>query len=195
MPLRFLLYLSEEVRRDNPGHRLLRRTVNRIPTPVFIVFYNGDEEVPEQYEMKLSDLYEKRIEDTALELTVRVYNINKGHNKDLMKACITLGQFAEFTARAKDSVRKTKDKKEQKNKLMSVIDECIDEGILSEFLKRYKEEIVDDYLLFTSEDYEKAALEDLQYMQEELDKKDREINEKDIEIEGLKSRLSKYETV
>ena len=46
---------------------------------------------------------------------------------------------------------------------------------------------MDDYLLFTSEDYDRAALEDLQYMQEELDKKEKEIELLREEVRALKS--------
>ena len=162
MPLRFLLYLSEEIKRDYPHHMMLKRSRIKIPAPVFIVFYNGDEDVSEQYVMKLSEQYEKKVDEPALELTVRVYNINKGHNKELLSACISLGQFAEFTERCKTVIKTVENTDERSKALMDVINECIKDGILPEFLNKYKEAIMDNYLVFTQEDYDRAFIEDLQ---------------------------------
>ncbi|MCR5651215.1 MAG: hypothetical protein K6F86_08560 [Lachnospiraceae bacterium] len=64
---------------------------------------------------------------------------------------------------------------ERAKALIKVIDGCIKEGILPEFLKKYREAIMDDYLAYTQKDLDEAYIEDLQ--------------------EDLKARLAKYESV
>ena len=39
-----------------------------IPVPKFVVFYNGEEDQPAEYEMKLSDAFEKHVDNPELEL-------------------------------------------------------------------------------------------------------------------------------
>ena len=84
-------------------------------------------------------------------------------------------------------IRTVKNDSKRAKALVAVIDECIKEDILRVFLKEYKEEIVDDYLLFTKEDYEQAHLWDLEDMQKEIDDKNREIDDKNKEIEKLRN--------
>ena len=62
---------------------IFSRRLVTLPTPKFIVFYNGTEPQPEYSEMKLSDCFQKKDEDekSMLELVCRVYNINKGKSK------------------------------------------------------------------------------------------------------------------
>ena len=59
-------------------------------------------------------------------------NINVGHNKELLKACKTLGDYSEYVHRARTyakemSIEEAVDK---------AIDECIKEDILREFLEK-----------------------------------------------------------
>ena len=107
-----------------------------IPTPHFIVFYNGKEERPEKMELKLSDLYMVKEEEPKLELKVTMYNINKGKNKQLMDACKTLKDYAEYTSRVRDYAREM----EIEEAVERAITECIREGILADFLKKNRAE-------------------------------------------------------
>lgn len=60
---------------------------NKIPTPRFIVFYNGQSDMPDQKVCRLSDLFEVATDCPDIELIVTAYNINRGHNKALMETC------------------------------------------------------------------------------------------------------------
>ncbi len=64
-----------------------------------MVFYNGKIEIPERQEIRLSDLYKVGDDKPDLELKALVYNINKGNNKELLKKCRTLSEYAGFVAR------------------------------------------------------------------------------------------------
>ena len=57
LPYRFLEYISELYSKMVLGKNIYGRTKIQLPTPRFIVFYNGREELDDVLEMKLSDLY------------------------------------------------------------------------------------------------------------------------------------------
>ena len=108
----------------------------QIPPPRFIVFYNGTVERPEREELCLSRLYSVEEEEIWLELKVVVLNINMGHNKELMEACRTLWEYAEYVRR----VRQYKKEMSIEEAVERTITECIAEGILKEFLTKNRAE-------------------------------------------------------
>ena len=74
MPLRDLFYIAKELGQVN--HRdLYRNTLIKIPTPRFLVFYNGSEEQAEKKYLRLSDAFQKSMDDPDLELVVTMLNI------------------------------------------------------------------------------------------------------------------------
>ena len=107
-----------------------------IPTPQFVVFYNGEQEQPERWVLKLSDAYMVKEEEVSLEVKVLMLNINKEHKEGLLSACKTLREYAEYVFR----VRKKAKEMELEEAVEQAITECIREGILSEFLKKNRAE-------------------------------------------------------
>ena len=85
--------------------------------------------------LKLSDLYTVK-EDPMLELKVLMLNVNQGHNPELMEACHTLWEYAEYTGR----VRKYAKEQPIAEAVERAITECIREGILKEFLEKNRRE-------------------------------------------------------
>ncbi len=85
--------------------------------------------------LKLSDLYTVK-EDPMLELKVLMLNVNQGHNPELMEACHTLWEYAEYTGR----VRKYAKEQPIAEAVEQAITECIREGILKEFLEKNRRE-------------------------------------------------------
>lgn len=61
--------------------------------PRFVVFYNGTSEQPERRVLRLSDAFEKSVEEPELELKVLMLNINPGRNGAIMEKCSTLRDF------------------------------------------------------------------------------------------------------
>ena len=57
LPYRFLEYISELYSKMVLGKNIYGHSQISLPTPRFIVFYNGREELDDILEMKLSDLY------------------------------------------------------------------------------------------------------------------------------------------
>lgn len=107
----------------------------KIPTPKFIIFYNGVEERPDIEYLKMSDMY-TREERYALDLEAVLININPGHNEELMGMCKTLRDYSEYTER----VRKYAEEESIDKAVERAITECIKEGILSEFLSKNRAE-------------------------------------------------------
>ena len=94
----------------------------KIPVPHFVVFYNGKEEAPEQYDLRLSDAFEQETEYPEIELVCRVYNINKGKNAQLLSKCRTLREYMYFV----DMVRKNNEiSGNLEDAIRQAIDHCI----------------------------------------------------------------------
>ena len=141
MPVRNLIYFTTMVERMVKGHNIYGRSLVRIPVPKFAVFYNGDEEQPEQYEMKLSNAFEKPVENPQLELKCMVYNINFGKNKRILEECPVLQDYMTFV----DYVRfyhRENDYEQLEHAIEQAIDRCIMENVLKDFLIQNRSEVV-----------------------------------------------------
>ena len=85
----------------------------------------------------MSDAFENPMQDPALELKVTMLNINAGHNEELMNNCHVLWEYAEYVAR----VRKYAAEMSLNEAVELAITECINEGILTEFLQHNRAEV------------------------------------------------------
>ena len=139
MPLRNLFYVSDLLQKYiyEEGIDIFSRKQIKIPTPKFVVFYNGDEEQPERKEILLSKAFSANTGETNMELVVLQININKGQNEELKAACKTLQEYAEFTERAREHRKEM----ELEDAIRTTIDECIRDGILKDFLLKNKAEV------------------------------------------------------
>ncbi len=139
MPLRNLFYVSDLLQKYlyEEGLDIYSRKQIKIPTPKFVVFYNGDEEQPERKEIRLSNAFSANTGETNMELVVLQININKGQNEELKAACKTLQEYAEFTERAREHRKEM----ELEDAIRTTIDECIRDGILKDFLLKNKAEV------------------------------------------------------
>ena len=139
MPLRNLFYVSDLLQKYiyEEGLDIYSHKQIKIPTPKFVVFYNGDEEQPERKEIRLSKAFSANTGETNMELVVLQININKGQNEELKAACKTLQEYAEFTERAREHRKEM----ELEDAIRTTIDECIRDGILKDFLLKNKAEV------------------------------------------------------
>jgi hypothetical protein len=141
MPLRSLIYVTEILKPIVKQGDIFSGRLLKIPTPRFAVFYNGTQEEPEQYEMKLSDAYEHPTDKPELELICRLYNINKGKNKELLENCPVLREYMTFVDYVRQYHRGTK-YNDLEQAITGAIDRCIEEGVLKEFLMEHRAEVV-----------------------------------------------------
>ena len=137
MPLRFLFYISDLYSGMTTEENFYGRKALFIPIPCFVIFYNGSEPQPDRKILRLSDLYTVRMKETQLELTAVLLNINRNHNRELMEACRDLKDYAEYV----DRVRKYARELPLSEAVERAITECIQEGVLKEFLEKNRAEV------------------------------------------------------
>ncbi|XCP86684.1 hypothetical protein ABXS75_07795 [Roseburia hominis] len=136
LPLRFLMYVADLYSAMIRNENLYGEKLIKLDTPRFVVFYNGVKEQPERLEMRLSEAFKVVEENPSLEVRAVMLNLNPGYNEELKKVCKTLADYAEYTAR----VRRYAEDMLLAEAVERAITECIKEGILKEFLMKYRTE-------------------------------------------------------
>lgn len=98
--------------------------------------------------------------DPALELKVRLLNINQGSNPELMKKCRTLREYSEFVVRVRKCV---KEEASLVDAVERAVTECIRDGILEDFLRSQRSEVVAMSILEYDREEELKKLRDAEY--------------------------------
>lgn len=156
MPLRGFFYFADLYKKLIRDIDLSIRRKIRIPPPHYIVFYNGLERKEEEFEQRLSEVFESD-EEGCMELVVRTINVNFGKNTELMKNCKTLYEYSYFVA----TVRRYQETKELTEAVNLAVEECIEANILREFLTEQKAEVIGMSIYEYNEEYvRKTLLED-----------------------------------
>ncbi len=141
MPLRGFLYFAQlyneylSANKKDPN----RSGKIELPTPKFIVFYNGPRDKPDEYTMKLSESFIHGDGSGAYEWTAFVKNINENHNKALQKKCKALYDYTRFVAKVRENSRKGLNESDAIGK---ALDEAIRENLLDGFFVRQKAEVI-----------------------------------------------------
>ena len=138
MPLRNLFYISRELEKLTIGQSLYSPKQVMVPTPHFIVFYNGKDTSWERKEKRLSDAYEQKTDHPQLELLVTMLNINLGTNSDIVNKCQPLLEYMQYV----EKVRKYTSIMNINIAVEKAVNESIKEGILTDFLLKNKAEAV-----------------------------------------------------
>ncbi|MBP3507949.1 MAG: hypothetical protein J6K43_16320 [Lachnospiraceae bacterium] len=156
IPLRDLDYVSRTYSTLYKDVDVYSTKVIQLPNPKFIVFYNGKDAQPPIRKLKLSDAFVHAEDNPSLELIVTQININPGFNEDLMEKCKTLKDYMIYVERVR-IYQKEMSLEEAVNR---AVDECIKEGILAQFLKKNKAEVINMSLFEYDEKlHEKTLLE------------------------------------
>lgn len=177
MPLRDLLYFASIIqkqikaqKRDIYGGKILK-----IPVPHFVVFYNGKEDAPDQYDLRLSDAFEKETKNPEIELVCHVYNINSEKNTPLLSKCQTLREYMYFV----DMVRKNNEiSGNLEDAIEKAINQCMEENVLRDFLAQHREEVMHvmtlDYTFERRLEMQRAeAIEDGERIGKEIGKEEK----------------------
>ena len=157
MPLRGFLYFAREYEGWLASHEIdiYRSTLVKIPAPKYYVMYNGKASRPEYQELKLSDAFEEK--SPGYEWTAYVYNINAGHNPDLMERCETLHGYSVLI----DKIRCNQDSgMNLEDAIAKATDDCIREGFLREYLLKNKGEVRDMILTEYNEELREKTLKE-----------------------------------
>ena len=181
IPLRDLYYVAATYKKMIPQERTYAPSRVRIPAPRFYMFYNGLSDLEDTVTYRLSELFQRPVDDPSIELIVTCLNVNEGHNKDLMEACKTLKGYSIFVAKVRKyreegiiqynsshptALNLLADSSDIMKEIVSSavnksIDECIVEDVLSNFFTEYREEVSKVAIL------EYSAEKHLQYEKED----------------------------
>lgn len=156
LPVRFLIYLAQEYQMvtESAETSLYGTSQISLPTPQCIVFYNGTRQMPEEQTFKLSDAFENKDVRADIELTVRMLNINHGYNTLLMERCRVLEEYSRLAAVTREYMAVEKDMQTALNRALN---QCIEKGILREFLLKNRAEVLGMLLEeFDAEKYERT---------------------------------------
>ena len=208
-PLRFLIYLTNLLKKLIGKRDLYGRKRVQIATPHFAVFYNGTEKRPEKEVLKLSDAFINRTDTPEIELTVTVYNINPNNNTQLLEKSEVLRSYMIFVNRVRENLEHQKKiaqnapeydeaayEEELEEAINEAIDYCVKHHIMEEFFRENRSEVtksmVLDYTwerreeLIRAEEYEDGKREGLEIGRAEGEKRGRAEGERRGRIEGEK---------
>jgi len=145
LPLRMLEYTGRIYEKIVDLEKKYQRKLIKIPRPEFIVLYNGIVDYPDYSELKLSDAFMdvkglklKGVDKIPLELIAQVYNINHGHNPEILKRCETLENYSKFVNKLQEFQKKGVKLEES---IRPVIEYCIKNNILKKYLKEHGSEV------------------------------------------------------
>ncbi len=159
MPLRDLFYISSEYQKLVEHKSLYSSTQQKVPAPNFIVFYNGTVKKEDCWTNYLSEAYENLTGDPNLELKVITLNINEGHNKELMEQCQILREYAQYVAKVREFAGNT----ELNAAVELAVNECIQNNILAEFLRKHKSEVIAMSIFEYDKEEEEKKLREAEY--------------------------------
>jgi hypothetical protein len=139
IPLRMLIYIGREYERLTDSRDIYRHKLLKIPKPDFIVLYNGTEECPDEFELKLSDAFMEAPEiPDMLELKVKGYNVNDGHNPEILQRSRNMGDYAKFIALIR---KKQETGMALSEAITAAIRQCINESVMADYLKQKGSEV------------------------------------------------------
>ena len=134
-PLRGFFYFADLYKVKYFGKKIYSTRLLKIPTPQYIVFYNGTTSMPDRKELRLSDAFQQPTVQPDIEVVAHMLNINYGHNKELMERCQKLKEYAQFI----DIIRhylKENEHWSNEQAISKAIDDCIKNNILRDILQK-----------------------------------------------------------
>ena len=119
-----------------------------LPTPEFYTFYNGKEKwEKEKRAACLSDAYIVKDGEPSLELKVKVINIRPEEHHEILEKCQVLKEYSQFMETVQNYQISGVEEPYKK-----AIKECVEKGILADYLMRKGSEVVN--MLLDEYDYE-----------------------------------------
>ena len=159
MPLRGLMYFAQlyQMILSERGKDLFGHSLVKIPSPRFVVFYNGTTDKADTVKLRLSDSFESPAPSGDFEWTATMVNINAGHNETLQKSCKALYDYSSYVAKVRTNLASM-----PKNKAVDcAVNEAIRENLLDSFFKRQKMEVLNMSLTeFDQEEYDRNRREE-----------------------------------
>ena len=173
MPLRSLLYIGRAYERLVPPRSRYKKKIVSLPTPEFYTFYNGKEKWEKEKELRLSDAYIVKDGEPSLELKVKVINIRPEEHHEILERCQVLKEYSQFMEIVQNYQISGEEEPYKK-----AIKECIERGILADYLMRKGSEVVN--MLLDEYDYET----DIEVQREEAREEGRKLGREEGRMQG-----------
>ena len=143
LPLRLLLYMARVYEKIIDKRAVYKQKLFKIPAPELIVLYNGKMDFPEEKELRLSDAFKEMPDHPekygSLDLSVRILNINVGHNESIVQRSSTLQGFVTFVGKVRDGIDRGLNLAEA---ITEAVEYCEEHQILQPFLSDHSSEVV-----------------------------------------------------
>ena len=148
MPLRLLEYIARIYGNIVDSRAKFSRHLVPLAKPEFYVFYTGDQELPPESYLYLSDAFPNQApnSDLTLELKVKVCTIKSEHPSPVVHSCTDLEQYTQFLQLVEEARAAG-----HKHPLKWAIQEAVRRNILRDYLERKGGEVLS--ILMTEYDY------------------------------------------
>lgn len=156
MPLRFLMYVAKEYQMLVRNQTLYASALVKVPTPHFVVFYNGETEQEAETILRLSHSFQQKTDKPELELMVRVLNINLDKKQEVLEACQLLKEYMLLVNKIRRYTDEYKD-------INQAVTECIEENILADFLRKNRAEAIEMCIFEYDDKREKELIRKAEY--------------------------------
>ena len=155
MPLRFLSYVDEIYRMQTQSQqrKIYGKKLIKLPAPEFYVFYDGEDSSFDHEILRLSDAF--LAPSDQLELTVNVYNLANNKSTKIKSLCEPLHDYSIFSNKYKQFKNEGLSIDEA---IKAAIDYCLENNIMSEYLKNNEREVIDMFGFEWNEQEERKAL-------------------------------------
>ena len=210
MPLRSFFYIAQTFEKMVDQKNLYSPIRVPIPTPKFVVFYNGTKDQPDRQYMNLSDSYTNKKIPGDMELTVTMLNVNYGHNAELMKKCEALNGYSLYISKFREYNESGKFTHSESAE--RALDYCIKNNVMTEFFRERRKEVVGVILEVTEEvirewiqelefvnreqtEIIEAKLKEIDEQAEIITAKERENQEQRKQIEFKNQELERYKKI
>lgn len=160
MPLRFLMYVAKEYQMLVRNQTLYASALVKVPTPHFVVFYNGETEQEAETILRLSHSFQQKTDKPELELMVRVLNINLDKKQEVLEACQLLKEYMLLVNKIR---RYTDEYKDINQAVEQAVTECIEENILADFLRKNWAEAIEMCIFEYDDKREKELIRKAEY--------------------------------
>ena len=132
----------------------------KVPTPHFVVFYNGETEQEAETILRLSHSFQQKTDKPELELMVRVLNINLDKKQEVLEACQLLKEYMLLVNKIR---RYTDEYKDINQAVEQAVTECIEENILADFLRKNRAEAIEMCIFEYDDKREKELIRKAEY--------------------------------
>lgn len=141
MPVRGLMYFAKlydkfiEMNNLNVyGTKLLS-----LPTPNYVVLYNGQDKSFDRMELKLTDSFpEESRASSDLQVTATMININAETRDELLTKCRLLNEYSIFVGKVRTGIQNGM---AAGDAVEEAVNECIEEDVLAKILRSHKSEV------------------------------------------------------